>query len=212
MRDLRHLAGHRIQLPAYSQFLPEFGQARAVQIDIDPSMVALRYPLSRSTTSSATRGASTLRELLPPAETEEVPQVAGGHRIERLALVGGDAAAGRGGTPTPINPEYVVHALDAQLPGDVIRDRRLRVVRQLVRTPSAVPRGHMRGSLFPELWPPWDPGVPYAIGAKFAHPDRPVIALVGDGAMQDERSSAELITAAKYWQEWSNTRGSSSRC
>ena len=46
-------------------------------------------------------------------------------------------------------------------------------------------------------------GVPYAIGAKFAHPDRPVIAFVGDGAMQ-MNNMAELLTVAKYWRRWSN--------
>ena len=45
--------------------------------------------------------------------------------------------------------------------------------------------------------------VPYAIAAKFAYPDRPVIALVGDGAMQ-MNNMAELITVAKYWREWEN--------
>ena len=47
------------------------------------------------------------------------------------------------------------------------------------------------------------PGVPYAIGAKFAHPDRPVIALVGDGAMQMNGIN-ELITIAKYWEQWTD--------
>jgi pyruvate dehydrogenase (quinone) len=47
--------------------------------------------------------------------------------------------------------------------------------------------------------------VPYAIAAKFAHPDRPVIALVGDGAMQ-MNNMAELITVAKYWREWADRR------
>jgi pyruvate dehydrogenase (quinone) len=45
--------------------------------------------------------------------------------------------------------------------------------------------------------------VPYAIAAKFAHPDRPVIALVGDGAMQ-MNNMAELITVAKYWRQWTS--------
>ena len=45
--------------------------------------------------------------------------------------------------------------------------------------------------------------VPYAIAAKFAHPTRPVVALVGDGAMQ-MNNMAELITVAKYWERWSN--------
>ena len=47
--------------------------------------------------------------------------------------------------------------------------------------------------------------VPYAIGAKFAHPDRPVIALVGDGAMQ-MNNMAELITIAKYYDRWPDKR------
>jgi pyruvate dehydrogenase (quinone) len=47
--------------------------------------------------------------------------------------------------------------------------------------------------------------VPYAIGAKFAHPDRPVIALVGDGAMQ-MNNMAELITIAKYCDRWADKR------
>ena len=47
--------------------------------------------------------------------------------------------------------------------------------------------------------------VPYAIAAKFAHPDRPVIALVGDGAMQ-MNNMAELITVAKYWRDWEDQR------
>jgi pyruvate dehydrogenase (quinone) len=48
-------------------------------------------------------------------------------------------------------------------------------------------------------------GVPYAIAAKFAFPDRPVIALVGDGAMQMNGNS-ELITLAKYWKAWADKR------
>jgi pyruvate dehydrogenase (quinone) len=49
------------------------------------------------------------------------------------------------------------------------------------------------------------PGVPYAIGAKWAHPDRPVIALVGDGAMQ-MNGLAELITISHYWSQWADPR------
>ena len=47
--------------------------------------------------------------------------------------------------------------------------------------------------------------VPYAIAAKFAHPERPVVALVGDGAMQ-MNNMAELITVAKYWRQWQDPR------
>jgi pyruvate dehydrogenase (quinone) len=49
------------------------------------------------------------------------------------------------------------------------------------------------------------PGVPYAIAAKFAYPDRPVIALVGDGAFQMNGMN-EMITIGKYWRRWSDPR------
>jgi pyruvate dehydrogenase (quinone) len=62
----------------------------------------------------------------------------------------------------------------------------------------------MRGSLSGTL-ATMGPGVPYAIGAKFAHPDRPVIALVGDGAMQ-MNGLAELITIKRYHELWSDQR------
>jgi pyruvate dehydrogenase (quinone) len=48
-------------------------------------------------------------------------------------------------------------------------------------------------------------GIPYALAAKFTHPDRPAIALVGDGAMQMNGLN-ELITVAKYWERWSDPR------
>ena len=64
--------------------------------------------------------------------------------------------------------------------------------------------GDIRGSLSGTL-ATMGPGVPYAIGAKWAHPDRPAIALVGDGAMQ-MNGLAELITIAQYWRQWADPR------
>src|SRR5699024_910917 len=65
-------------------------------------------------------------------------------------------------------------------------------------------RPGMRGSLSGTL-ATMGPGVPYAIGAKFGHPQRPMIALVGDGAMQ-MNGMAELITIRRYWEEWEDPR------
>ncbi len=65
-------------------------------------------------------------------------------------------------------------------------------------------RGRMRGSLSGTL-ATMGPAVPYAIGAKFAHPDRPAIAFEGDGAMQ-MNGLAELLTIARYWREWADPR------
>ncbi|AJF63710.1 thiamine pyrophosphate-requiring protein [Streptomyces vietnamensis] len=183
----------------YTQFLPEFEQARAVQIDLDPSMVGLRYPFEVNLVGDA---GETLRRLIPMLDhrsdgtwrrTIEDNTARWWEVMQRRAEVSAD----------PINPEYVVHALDALLPDDAIvaadsgsaanwYARHLRM------------RGEMRGSLSGTL-ATMGPGVPYAIGAKFAHPDRPAIAIVGDGAMQ-MNGLAELITAAKYHREWSDPR------
>ncbi|MER8186117.1 thiamine pyrophosphate-requiring protein [Kitasatospora sp. NPDC094015] len=183
----------------YSQFLPEFGQARAVQIDVDPSMVGLRYPFELNVVGDATE---TLKRLLPLLkvkedrswrQTVEANTARWWEVMERRAKVAAD----------PINPEHVVHALDALLPDNAVLAadsgsaanwyaRHLRM------------RGAMRGSLSGTL-ATMGPGVPYAIGAKFAHPDRPAIAIVGDGAMQ-MNGLAELITVAKYYQQWSDPR------
>lgn len=181
----------------YSQFLPEYGQARAVQIDIDPHMIGLRYPFELNLVGDAQK---TLSRLLPHLRKKshgkwrkkiEKDVARWWEVMERRAAVEAD----------PINPEHVVHTLDDLLPDDAILAadsgsaanwyaRHLRF------------RGSMRGSLSGTL-ATMGPGVPYVIGAKFAHPDRPAIALVGDGAMQ-MNGMAELITAAKYWKEWSN--------
>ena len=48
-------------------------------------------------------------------------------------------------------------------------------------------------------------GVPYAIAAKMAHPDRPVLAIVGDGAMQ-MNGNGELVTVQQYWKRWQDPR------
>ena len=101
----------------------------------------------------------------------------------------------------PINPQRVVFELSPRLPDRAVvtcdsgscanwyaRDLKM--------------RRDMLGSLSGGL-ASMGAAVPYAIAAKFAHPDRPVVALVGDGAMQ-MNNMAELITVAKYWQEWEN--------
>jgi pyruvate dehydrogenase (quinone) len=183
----------------YTQFLPDFGQARAVQIDIDPFMVGLRYPFDVILVGDAQQ---TLTRLLPKLRTKEHgPWRA---KIEKDIGRWWEVMARRAEVDAdPVNPEYVVHAADALLPEDVILAsdsgsaanwyaRHLRM------------RGSMRGSLSGTL-ATMGPGVPYLIGAKFAHPDRPCVAVVGDGAMQ-MNGMAELITVAKYWEEWDDPR------
>ncbi|MFC9388948.1 thiamine pyrophosphate-requiring protein [Streptomyces venezuelae] len=183
----------------YSQFLPEFDQARAVQIDIDPFMVGLRYPFEVNLVGDAK---NTLKALLPQLKRKK--HGSWRKKIEKDVARWWQVMEGRAGVDAdPLNPEYVVHALDALLPDDVMLSadsgsaanwyaRHLRL------------RGAMRGSLSGTL-ATMGPGVPYAIGAKFAHPERPAVALVGDGAMQ-MNGMAELVTAAKYHQDWEDPR------
>lgn len=186
----------------YTQFMPELDQARGVQIDIDPHMIGLRYPFEVNLVGDAHE---TLKRLLPLLEQKHGKTTrAWRKKIEKNVARWWEVMQRRAAVDAdPINPEYVVHALDGKLPDDAIVSsdsgsaanwyaRHLRF------------RGRMRGSLSGTL-ATMGPGVPYAIGAKFAHPERPSIALVGDGAMQ-MNGMMEMVTAAKYWREWADPR------
>ncbi|MEV6765521.1 thiamine pyrophosphate-requiring protein [Streptomyces sp. NPDC051105] len=183
----------------YTQFLPEFGKARAVQIDIDPHMVGLRYPFEVNLVGDAAR---TLRRLLPLLEQMEDPSWR--TKIEDNVKDWWEVMQRRADVDAdPINPEYVTHTLNGLLPDDVILSADSGSAANWYARHLKL-RGSMRGSLSGTL-ATMGPGVPYAIGAKFAHGDRPAIALVGDGAMQ-MNGMAELITIAKYWQDWEDPR------
>jgi pyruvate dehydrogenase (quinone) len=183
----------------YSQFLPDFGQARAVQIDLDGRFIGLRYPTEVNLVGDS---AATLRALLPKLrrkedrswrDTIEKNVASWWDTVEREAAVAAD----------PVNPMAVVSELSRRIPENALVTadsgsstnwyaRNLRI------------RGEIRSTLSGTL-ATMGPAVPYAIGAKFAHPDRPVIALVGDGAMQ-MNGLAELITIARYRDQWSDPR------
>jgi pyruvate dehydrogenase (quinone) len=191
----------------YTQFLPGFKagspQARAVQIDIDGSLIGMRYPTEVNLVGDAT---ATLGALLPLVtdrrhsnqavkwrETIEQNVASWWETMQRQAMTDAD----------PVNPMRIVWELSQRVPDDAIITadsgsstnwyaRHLRF------------RGQMRGSLSGTL-ATMGPGVPYAIGAKFAYPDRPVIALVGDGAMQ-MNGLAELITIKRYHELWTDQR------
>jgi pyruvate dehydrogenase (quinone) len=199
MRDCDTLLTIGSSFP-YSQFLPEFGKARGVQIDIDPHMVGMRYPYEVNLVGDAKE---TLRRLIPKIRAEErgrewyetvCDNVSRWRDVmDRRANVSAD----------PINPEYVARALDPLLPADAIVTSDSGSVANWYARHLTFKPG-MRGSLSGTL-ATMGCGVPYAIGAKFAHPDRPVIALVGDGAMQ-MNGLAEMITAAKYADRWEDPR------
>ncbi|WP_328836247.1 thiamine pyrophosphate-requiring protein [Streptomyces europaeiscabiei] len=198
MRDCDTLLTIGSSFP-YSQFLPDFGKARAVQIDIDPHMIGMRYPYEVNLIGDAR---ATLERLIPLIDPERGREwfdevCAGVARWREVTARRAELSA------DPINPELVAHALDPLLPDDAIISSDSGSAANWYARHITM-RDGMRGSLSGTL-ATMGCGVPYAIGAKFAHPDRPAIALVGDGAMQ-MNGMAELITAAKYQDRWEDPR------
>ena len=196
---LRHAADRRLKLPLYAVPAQAFDQARAVQIDIDGKFIGMRYPYEVNLVGDS---AATLRALIPHLKRKE-------DSSWREAIEAGVAGwwqsmdAEAEVEADPINPMLVFRELSARLPMDAIVTadsgssanwyaRQLRF------------RGQMRGSLSGNL-ATMGPGVPYGIGAKFGHPDRPVIVFAGDGAMQ-MNGLAELITVKHYWKQWADPR------
>ncbi|MEV0360870.1 thiamine pyrophosphate-requiring protein [Nocardia sp. NPDC050697] len=183
----------------YAEYLPEFGAARAIQIDRDPAMIGLRHPYELNVVGDA--GAA-LRALIPLLERKtdrswrehiegEVAhwwQLAG-----ELAELDAD----------PVNPMRIVHELSKQLPPDAVVTADSGTATDWYARHLRF-HGSVRGSVSGTL-ASMGCAVPYAIGAKWAFPDRPVIALVGDGAMQ-MNGLAELITIARYFPRWTDRR------
>jgi pyruvate dehydrogenase (quinone) len=183
----------------WSEFLPEDGQARAVQIDIEPASLGLRYPVEVNLHGDATQ---TLRALLPLLQRKNdrswSDTVAAGIKkwwqvVEARALTAAD----------PVNPQRVAWEMSAALPADAIVTCDSGTSAPCYAVYFRLKEGQ-RGTVSGGL-ASMGAAVPYAIAAKFAHPSRPVVALVGDGAMQ-MNNMAELITVQKYWRGWSDPR------
>jgi len=183
----------------YSEFLPEEGQARGVQIDIDGRMLGIRYPTEVNLVGDS---AETLRALIPHLQPKT--DRSWRQRIEDGVREWWQILEARAHNEAdPINPQLVFWELSKRLPDGCILTADSGSAANWFARDIKLRRG-MMASLSGTL-ATMGPGVPYAIAAKFAHPDRLVVALVGDGAMQMNGMS-ELITIAKYWKRWSDPR------
>jgi pyruvate dehydrogenase (quinone) len=183
----------------YAEFLPKEGQARGVQIDIDAGMVSIRFPMEAGLVGDA---AETLRALL--ARLRQNSDGAWRKRIEDNVRHWWTTLQNRAHQPAaPINPQLVAWELSPRLPDRVVITCDSGSCANWFARDLKMRRG-MMSSLSGGL-ASMGAAVPYAIAAKYAHPDRPVIALVGDGAMQ-MNNMAELITVAKYWRDWQDHR------
>ncbi|TML83426.1 MAG: thiamine pyrophosphate-requiring protein [Actinobacteria bacterium] len=183
----------------YSEFLPPEGTARGVQIDIDGRLIGIRYPMEVNLIGDAKE---TLQALLPYLARK-------GYRgwrdriekdvrdwwqlMERRAMQDAD----------PLNPQRVFHELSPRLPDGCILAADSGSAANWYARDIKI-RSGMKGSLSGTL-ATMGCGVPYAIAAKFAFPDRVAIALIGDGAFQMNGMN-ELITVARHWQGWSDPR------
>lgn len=183
----------------YTEFLPKPGQARGVQIDISPGMLSLRYPMEVELTGDS---AETLRALLPLLERKT--DRAWREEIETSVSAWWEEAEQRAQQPgDPVNPQLLFHELTPRLPDDAIlaadsgtsavwfgRDLKIREGMKATLSGTLATMGC---------------GIPYAVAAKFAYPERVALALIGDGAMQMS-GLTELVTVAKYWREWEDPR------
>ena len=183
----------------YSEWLPEEGEARGVQIDIDGRMIGIRYPMEVNLVGDSRE---TLKALVPHLQPKhdrswrEHIEDEVRRWWEILAEQAMQAAE-------PLNPLRVFHELSERLPDNCIvtgdsgsstnwwaRHLKLRDGMMAVLSGTLATMG---------------PAVPYALAAKFTYPDRAVIACTGDGAMQMNGIN-ELIDIAHHYPRWSDPR------
>jgi pyruvate dehydrogenase (quinone) len=183
----------------YSQFLPKYGAARAIQIDIEGSAIGMRYPTELNIVADA---ASTLDRLIPLLQkkhdqswrdTVEQNVSDWWGTLEHQSMLSAKFA----------NPMRIVWELSQRLPHNAIvtadSGSSTNWYARCLRVTDGV-RSSVSGTLAT-----MGCAVPYAIGAKFAHTDRPAIVLVGDGAMQ-MNGMAELLTIKRFSGQWKDPR------
>jgi pyruvate dehydrogenase (quinone) len=183
----------------WTEFYPAPGQARAVQVDLDGRHVGNRYPIEVGLVGDARETVEALLALVgEPADgswrAEVEDQVRRWHEL----------AEARAMLPArPLNPERVVRALSAHLPPDALVSVDVGSVTywyaRHLRLPPGVP-AHLSSTLAS-----MGSGLPYGLAAKLDSPGRPLVALVGDGAMQ-MNGIAELVTVADRWRDWPDPR------
>ncbi len=183
----------------YSEFLPKEGQAKGIQIDIDNKMLSIRYPMDVNLVGDSKQ---TLKALIPLIEYKKDRKWR--EKLEDDIKDWWKVIEAKAmNSANPVNPQRVFWELSSRLPDNCIITsdsgssanwfaRDLKIRKGMMATLS--------GNLATMC-----PGVPYAIAAKFAHPERVSIALVGDGAMQMLGING-LITISKYWKRWSDPR------
>jgi len=184
----------------YGQFLPSSDQARGIQVDLRPEQLGLRYPTEVNLWADVK---ATLTALLPLIE-----QTTDREWQDRIAdeMRGWEEemqAQAMLGYPDGANPRRVFHELNERLPDDAIVTADAGTTADWYGHHIRL-RGRMKGDLSGRL-ATMLAAMPYAVAAKFAYPERPVICTIGDGAFQ-MLGMNELITIKKYQERWSDRR------
>jgi pyruvate dehydrogenase (quinone) len=183
----------------FADWLPDEGQARAVQIDIDGRRIGLRYPIEVPLVGDAR---ATLRALLPMLERNQ--DRSWRERIEREVERWWRMLEERALLPgEPLNPMRVFHELSPLLP-----DRCMLVADSGTAANWWARHLKLRAGMSAAIsgtLATMGCAIPYALGAKLAHPDRPLIAALGDGAFQMIGANA-LIDIAHYAPRFSDPR------
>jgi pyruvate dehydrogenase (quinone) len=183
----------------YVEYLPKEGHARGVQIDVSPRMLSLRYPMDVSLHGDA---ALTLRALLPLLHHKRDRKWRG--QIEGWVADWWKVMEKRAmQSAEPINPQRVFWELSPRLPDNAILTADSGTCAGWWARDLKIRPG-MMASLSGNL-ATMGPAMPYAAAAKFAYPDRPVVAAIGDGAMQMIGNSV-LVTIAAHYREWPDPR------
>src|SRR3954463_3563765 len=159
----------------------------------------MRYPVEVPLLGDA---AETLRALLAAVKPrdnqgwrEQVQQWV--RRWHAIAEARGSATA------EPVNPQHVVRSLSDRLPTDAQVAVDVGSVTYWYARHLRLPVGVRAALSSPLAW--MGSALPYGLAAKLAHPDRPLVALAGDGAMQ-MNGIAELVTVASRWRDWPDPR------
>jgi pyruvate dehydrogenase (quinone) len=183
----------------YAEWLPKEGQAKCVEIDIKASMIGIRYPVDVFLIGDAKQTLTELNGRLKRKE-ERAWRETIEENVREWWRITEDRAMQ---DADPMNPQRVVHELSQRLPDDAIVTADSGSSTNWWARQLHLRRGNM-ASLSGTL-ATMGPGVPYAIAAKFAYPNRPVIAFVGDGAFQMNGMN-ELLTVKRYHERWPDQR------
>jgi pyruvate dehydrogenase (quinone) len=185
----------------YSEFLPTTGAAKAVQIDLAPRMLSIRYPMDLALVGDAKDTLAELMPLLHHKSDRSWQDKIAGQVKEWWALM--DDLGQPSDLDGRIRPQGIFSSLSRHLPDNAVLSSDSGTAADWYARHIRIRRG-MKASLSGNL-ATMVPGVPYGMAAKFAFPDRVAVAMVGDGAMQ-MGGMAEMLTAAKYYKTWADPR------